>query len=85
MSIRIESRSDGRGTVIYVSGDLKGGGVGELERMCRETTGPLALDLSGIRLAAPEGVGLLGELDARGVRLRGQTPYLQFLLESRHG
>ena len=82
MTIRIESLSDGDQTLLQVSGDLRKGGVSELARVCRETTGPLALDLSDVRFAGPEGVRLISMLAARGVRICGLTPYLEFLLNA---
>ena len=80
MDVRIEKRRDGDCTVIQVAGELKGQGVVELERLCRETPGRLSLDLSNLRSSGPGGVELIRELAARGVEISGITPYMGLLL-----
>jgi hypothetical protein len=52
----------------------------ELERLCRETTGRLALDLSNLRSSGPGGVQLIRELVAQGVEISGVTPYMGLIL-----
>ena len=82
MDVRIEKRRDGDCTVIQVAGELKGQGVVELERLCRETTGRLSLDLSNLRSSGPGGVQLIRELAAQGVEISGITPYMGLLLDA---
>ena len=81
MSVRIDTKSDGERTIIQISGELRGQVVVELERLCRETPGKLALDLSNLRSSETEGVQLIRELAARGVELSGVSPYLDLLLQ----
>jgi hypothetical protein len=80
MGVRIDRRSEGERTIIQISGELRGQVVVELERLCRETPGPLSLDLSNLRSSESEGVQLIRELAAQGVVLSGVTPYLRLLL-----
>jgi hypothetical protein len=80
MDIRIEKKSTGKWTVIEVVGELRGRGIVELERLCRETIGPFTLDLSNLRALEAEGVQLIRELVAQGVELSGVTPYVDLLL-----
>jgi hypothetical protein len=81
MGVRIEKMNNGELTVIQVAGELRGMGVVELERLCRETPGPLALDLSSLRSSEAEGVQLIRKLTAQGVALSGVTPYMGLLLK----
>jgi anti-anti-sigma regulatory factor len=83
MDVRIEKKSDGEGTVIQVAGELRGQGVAELERLCRESTGHLSLDLSNLRAVEAKGVQLIRELSAKGVKLLGVTPYVDLLLKDK--
>lgn len=80
MDFRFESKKEGDRTVIQVAGELKGQGVAELERLCRETTGKLSLDLSNLRSAGPGGVQLIRELVGQGVVISGMSPYLELVL-----
>lgn len=80
MDFRIETWKEGDRTVIQVAGELKGQGEVELERICRETTGLLSLDLSHLRSSGPGGVQLIKELSKKGVSILGVTPYLELLL-----
>lgn len=80
MDFRIEAKKEGDRTVIQVAGELKGQGVVELERLCRETTGHLSLDLSNLRASGPGGVQLIRELARRGVAISGVSPYMELVL-----
>ena len=81
MNFRFEAKKEGDRTVIQVAGELKGQGVAELERLCRETTGKLSLDLSNLRSAGPGGVQLIRELSGQGVAISGVSPYMELVLE----
>ena len=80
MDFRIEAKKEGDQTVIQVAGELKGQGVVELERLCRETTGRLCLDLSNLRSSGPGGVQLIRELAGQGVAISGVSPYMGLVL-----
>ena len=81
MDVRIEKKSNGAGTVIQVAGELRGRGVVELERLCRETLGPFTLDLTNLRSLEAGGVDLIRELAIHGVEISGATPYVLLLLK----
>ena len=80
MDFRFEATKEGDRTVIQVAGELKGQGVVELERLCRETTGRLSLDLSNLRSSGPGGVQLIRELAGQGVAISGVSPYMELVL-----
>jgi len=80
MSVRFEKICNGERTVIQVAGDLRGRGVVELERLCREVSGPISLDLLTLRSSDDQGVTLIKELAGKGVELTGVTPYMDLLL-----
>ena len=82
MNVRIEKMSSGAGTVIQVAGELRGRGVVELERLCRETLGPFTLDLTNLRSLEAVGVELIRQLAAQGVKMTGVNPYVGLLLRS---
>jgi hypothetical protein len=81
MSVRFEKIYHGERTVIQVAGDLRGRGVVELERLCREISGPISLDLLNLRSSDDHGVNLVKELSCKGVELIGVTPYMDLLLK----
>lgn len=81
MSYRIEKLEDGAATIIQISGNLKGDGPEVLERLCRETTGSLSLEISDLRTAESHGVELINKLVSEGVKLIGTTRYLELLLD----
>jgi len=64
-----------------VDGRLDGDVVAELERVVAERSGPVCLDLAGLRSADEAGFGALRALLARGVVVTGASPYFRLLLE----
>lgn len=81
MSVRFEKVTQENRTIIQISGDLRGRGVVELERLCREISGPVALDLSCLQSSEDQGVNLIRELSQKGIELCGVTPYMDLLLK----
>jgi hypothetical protein len=81
MSVRFEKICSGERTVIQVAGDLRGRGVVELERLCREISGPISLDLFTLQSTDDQGVNLIRDLTRKGVELSGVTPYMDLLLK----
>jgi hypothetical protein len=81
MDVRIEKQTAVEVTIILISGELKGQGIFELDRICHETEGALSLDLGNLRSVGEEGILLLRTLVARGAALTGVNPYLGLLLE----
>jgi hypothetical protein len=80
VDVRIESRIEGPITVVTIAGRLGAGGVRELHKLCRSIEGALALDLSGLASADPDGLDALRELVSEGVELRGVSPFIRLLL-----
>jgi hypothetical protein len=64
-----------------VDGHLGADVVAELERVVTELSGPVCLDLAGLRLADEAGVEALRALLARGVAVIGASPYFRLLLD----
>jgi hypothetical protein len=64
-----------------VDGRLGADVVVELERVVAELSGPMCLDLAGLRSADEAGLGVLRALLAHGVTVTGASPYFRLLLE----
>ena len=71
------------GTLVFLAGRLAGEELEELERVCREIDGPIALDLSQLQSADSAGVGALREILASGGELVRASTYFENLLK--HG
>jgi len=63
-----------------VDGRLDAEVVEELERVVAELSGPLRLELVGLRSADEAGLEALRALRARGIVLTGVSPYLRLRL-----
>jgi hypothetical protein len=63
-----------------VDGRLDVDVVAELERVLTELSGPVCLDLAGLRSADEAGLGVLRAFLARGVAVTGASPYFCLLL-----
>jgi hypothetical protein len=74
------SPEEGR-AVVRIHGRLAGTAVHELERVCREATLPLLLDVTNLMSADDEGIAALRRLRCDGVQLAGASPYLSLLLD----
>lgn len=81
MQLRIVVSLEGLKTVVKVDGRLDAEGVPELEKVTRDKTTALYLDLSGLRLADAEGIAALLRLQGAGAVIQGASPYLKLLLE----
>lgn len=81
MTVRITVGKDAKGMVVEVVGRLGRDGVAELEAVVAALSGPLRLDLGGLRSADEAGVAALQALRARGVNLTRLSPYHRLLLE----
>jgi len=81
MQLRIVvSLKDSR-TVIKVDGRLDAEGVPELEKVTRDESATLCLDLSGLRLADADGIAALLRLQKAGAVIQGASPYFKLLLQ----
>ena len=81
MGYRIEIQKSDGATVLQVAGILGGRGLSELEKLCRESLGPLCLDLANLQSVDAEGIRLIQQLELQGVALLGASPYLRLLLK----
>jgi anti-anti-sigma regulatory factor len=66
---------------VTVDGRVGADVVAELERVVAELSGPVCLDLAGLRSADEAGLGALRALLARGVVVTGASPYFRLLLQ----
>ena len=73
-------RRDVAGEVVIVDGRLDAEVVDELERAVAALSGPLRLELAGLRSADEAGLEALRVLRARGIVLTGVSPYLRLRL-----
>ncbi len=80
MLLRISEERHGETTLVRVEGHLQGDGVAELERTCRNVTGPVMLDLSALLTADEVGLSLLRSLRDAGAVVTGASPFLRLLL-----
>jgi hypothetical protein len=67
--------------VVQIHGRLVGPAVQELERVCRDASGPLVLDVTHLMSADDVGLAALRRLVTDGAQLIGLSPYLALLLE----
>ena len=63
-----------------VDGRLGADVVAELERVVAELSGPVCLDLAGLRSVDDAGLGTLRALRAHGIAVIGASPYFRLLL-----
>jgi len=81
MQLRIVVSQESSRTIIKVDGRLDAEGVPELDKVTRDGSATLCLDLSGLRLADAEGVAALLRLQKAGAVIQGASPYFKLLLE----
>jgi hypothetical protein len=80
VSFRLDVSAEPGRAVVSVQGRLAGAAVRELERVCRETSGTLLLDLTYLMGADDLGVATLKRLRTDGAQLMGMSPYMGLLL-----
>ena len=83
MSVRITRAADSETTVLHVAGRLTSEDIGILTEEFQDIDGPVALELSGLQSADPDGVATLLEIASLGAELRGASPYIELLLKKR--
>jgi hypothetical protein len=79
--LRLEIKERGGRTIIRVDGSLDREGAAELERVCGQADGQLALDLANTTGASREGIAKIIELVDRGAELRNTPPYVALRLD----
>ena len=77
MTIRIEKVSDGRKTVIRLSGRLRSEHLDEFKTQIKGDHSPIALDLDGVTLVDVEVVRFLNGCEKSGVEMLNCQPYIR--------
>ena len=85
MTLRIVMTGPDPPVTVKIEGRLTGEEAAELRRVCAGIDGWPVLDLTDLQSADREGVSVLRELRAKGVRLIGASPYIQILLAPEAG
>src|SRR5215470_4923211 len=80
MTLRIATSQDGGGTIVMIAGRFGAEGISELEGVVSGLSGPLRLDLAGLRSADEAGLEMLRALRSRGISLIRVSPYHRLLL-----
>lgn len=83
MTLQIVCRTSERERVVELHGWLGRPEIVELQKVCASTPLPLCLDLTNLASASADGILVLKEQRARGVRLAGASPYIALLLRDR--
>lgn len=76
----LSSDSDSK-TTISIAGRLQADHLGELEALCAEAQGELVLDLSELQNADDASIRRLRDLQDKGTRVTGASPYIRLRLE----
>ena len=82
MDLRITTEPAGAATLVSVSGRLAEAASVELDRVVREITGAIRLDVGELRSADATGLALLRRLRDSGVRLERMSPYIRLVLDA---
>lgn len=77
MTLKIEKDSDGRKTVIRLSGRLRSEHLNELRKQIEGDQSRIALDLDGVTLVDVEVVRFLSACEDGGVELLRCSPYIR--------
>jgi anti-anti-sigma regulatory factor len=77
MVLRIEQVSDGKLTILRLSGRLQSEHVDQLKAQLEDKTHKTILDLQDVRLVDQEAVSFLEACEASGVELSQCPPYIR--------
>jgi PAS domain-containing protein len=77
LTLRIEKRSDGDNTVLYLSGRIQSEHLAVLKTEMRGDGMAILLDLEAVTLVDREAVSFLSLCEARGVGLLHCSPYIR--------
>lgn len=83
MSIRIRTIAEAGRTVVKVDGRLKEADLEELSKVVPSVQMGTVLELSELRSADRAALERLRELISLGVEVRGASPYIELLLETK--
>lgn len=84
MSFRLDVSAEPGRAVVSIQGRLAGDAVPELERVCRDTSGTLILDMTYLMSVDDLGVATLKRLRTDGADFVGMSPYVALLLCAEH-
>jgi anti-anti-sigma regulatory factor len=77
MALKIEKDSDGRQTVIRLSGRIQAAHVDQLKTQIEGEQSGIALDLDAVTLVGVEVVGFLNACEDIGIQLHHCCPYIR--------
>jgi len=85
MTLKIEKVSDGRKTVVRLSGRLRSEHLDELKTQIDGDQSRIALDLDGVTLVDVEAIRFLNACEESGVDLLNCWPYIrEWMLREQH-
>jgi ABC-type transporter Mla MlaB component len=82
MDVRITTEPAGSTTLVTVSGRLAEEACVELERVVREITGDVRLDIGDLRATDAAGLALLRRLRDSGMWVERLSPYMRLILDA---
>ena len=82
MNCRLDVSSEPGRVVVRIHGRLARAAVPELERVCREASGPVILEMTYLMGADDPGIATLRRLRTDGAQFMGMSPYVALLLGS---
>ena len=85
MTLKIEKISDGRRTIIRLSGRLQSEHLDELRTQIKGNPSRIALDLDGVTLVDVEAVRFLNTCEGINVELLHYSPYIREWMVREHG
>jgi hypothetical protein len=77
MTLRIEKCSNGRYTLLRLTGRVRSEHVEELKAQIGDAGSPVALDLEGVMLVDVDVIRFLGACEADGVQVLHCSPYIR--------
>jgi hypothetical protein len=80
VNCRVDVSSEPGRVVVSIHGRLAGAAVPELERVCREASGQLILDMTYLMSADDLGVATLKRLRTGSAQFISMSPYMALLL-----
>jgi anti-anti-sigma regulatory factor len=77
MTFRSEKVSDGKSTVLWLSGRIQSEHLEELRSQIESNGGPVVLDLDEVTLVDIEVIHFLGSCEGEGIELRHCPPFVR--------
>ena len=80
MTFKITKEYDESGTLLRIDGELTSEGLGELGRVCEETTKPLRISVSNLSVTDDPVIEAFRQMIRDGVKFEDASPYLSIRL-----